>query len=128
MAKNDGSFTPATVALIRARDRDGCALCGFTVAGERGRGWSVHHRKPRGMGGTKDPAISSPANGVLLHGTGTTMCHGKVEANREGYTDAGFLINRNSRSQPSDVAILHAIHGLVYLDDLGGWVRHDDAA
>lgn len=119
MAKPDGSFTPATVELIRARDRDGCALCGFTVAGKRGIAWSVHHRKPRGMGGTKDPAISSPANGVLLHGSGVTQCHGKVEANRVGYTDAGFLIGRNSRHLPWDVAIVHAVHGTVLLLDDG---------
>lgn len=119
MGKPDGSFTPATVELIRARDRDGCALCGFTISGERGRAWSVHHRKPRGMGGTSDPAIGSPANGVLLHGSGTTMCHGKVEANREGHTDIGFLIGRNSRHLPCDVAIVHAVHGTVMLLDDG---------
>lgn len=118
--KSRGAFSASVVDLVRARDRDGCAWCGSQIYGERGLAWSVHHRKPRGMGGTKDPAISSPANGVLLCGSGTTGCHGEVEANRENAVVEGFLISRNGVQKPSEVPIEHATHGYVYLDDDGG--------
>lgn len=121
MAKNDGKFSVDTVFLIVTRDDHRCAACGVRVNGERGRDWSVHHRKPRGMGGTKDPAVSSPANGVILCGSGTTGCHGEVEANRGNAMVEGFLISRNGVQVPSEVSIEHAVHGYVYLDDDGGY-------
>lgn len=119
--KSNGAFSVDTVFLIVTRDDRRCAACGEQVHGERGRDWSVHHRKPRGMGGSKDPAVSSPANGVILCGSGTTGCHGEVEQRRENAMAEGFLISRNGVQVPSEVPIEHAVHGLVRLDDDGGF-------
>ena len=50
-----------------------CARCGKDVTYIQS---SIQHRKARGMGGTNDPSINSPANLIVLCGSGTTGCHG----------------------------------------------------
>lgn len=72
------------------------------------------------MGGTKDPAINSPANLILLCGSGTEGCHGWVESNRaESYT-LGLLVYRND--DPAEVQV-ELRYGDVFLDDEGGVQR-----
>ena len=80
---------PAETRSIVANRAGGvCERCG------RHWGSNVHHRKPRGMGGTRDPQANSPANLVLLCGSGTFGCHGEVESNRaKAYMD-GWLVRR----------------------------------
>lgn len=52
-------------------------------------GEQIHHRKPRSMGGSKDPAINSPANLVLL----CSRCHLWVETKgREAAYDRHLLL------------------------------------
>lgn len=55
---------------------------------------SVHHRRPRGMGGTRDETANWPENLLALCGTGTTGCHGWVESNRTAAYDTGLLLRR----------------------------------
>lgn len=69
------------------------------------------------MGGSRDPFINSPANIVLLCGSGTEGCHGWVESNRQQSYDEGLLVHRNDDS--SEIPIT-CRHGTVYLDDVGG--------
>lgn len=82
-------FTPATRAIVYARAGQRCELCG-----EYAYGGSVHHRRPRGMGGDKRPETSSPANALLLCGQGNTGCHGWVESHRLEAYDLGLLLRR----------------------------------
>lgn len=88
----------ATRERVRWRDRDRCRRCGVQT-------WQLHHRKPRGMGGTRDPLINSPANLVLLCGSGTTGCHGWVESNRREARALGWLVSQ--WADPADVPIVH---------------------
>lgn len=110
--------TAATIALVKQRDLDRCALCGWGIIGDRGVDWSVHHRRPRGAGGTNRAWINQPANLVLLHGSGVTKCHGLVEANRGHYYAKGFLIREGIRVA-TEVPIEHRVHGYVLLDNNG---------
>lgn len=66
--------------------------------------WQIHHRKPRGMGGTRDPLVNSPSNLVLLCGSGTEGCHGWVESHRTEAREAGWLVSQHAdpRYQPID--------------------------
>ena len=121
------AFTPATVAVIRERDQDRCALCGKHIRGERGMGWSVHHREPRGAGGTKATHVNKPSNGVLLCGSGTTHCHGYIEQHRDRGTQLGFLVSRLGVDRPFQVLIDHAVHGSCWLSDDGTVLTQDDA-
>lgn len=108
-----GEFTPATVRLVFF-DRDGerCFMCRRPLRFEdRGHGWSMHHRKPRGKGGTKGgaaAAIASPANALTLCGSGTTGCHGWAEHYRAKAIGMGVLISLNgvgSDFEPEQVRV-----------------------
>lgn len=115
--------TPATVALVIERDQGRCAKCGDQVRGERGRDWSVHHRLPRGSGGTKLTHVNAPGNLILLCGSGVIeharrSCHGQLEAERIAAQEAGFIV-RHGITKPTNVPILHSVHGLVLLTDDG---------
>lgn len=53
-------------------------------------GTDIHHRTPRGMGGTRDPAINRMAALVLLCRT----CHAWAESNRATAFEQGWLVPR----------------------------------
>lgn len=118
----NGAFTPGVVELIVTRDRGMCAWCGGVVTGARGSGWSIHHRRPRGMGGSRKLWIGQAANGVVVHGHGTVGCHHRIEANRERATAAGFLIPMGVATAENTV-INHAVLGRVLLQNDGSYVR-----
>lgn len=65
---------------------------------------SIHHRTPRGMGGTKLVSVNEPANLVLLCGSGTTGCHGWIEHNRAEAREHGWLVPRGS--DPTEIPIV----------------------
>lgn len=55
---------------------------------------SVHHRRPRMMGGSKNEMLHEMANLIVLCGTGTSGCHGWVESNRAKARELGYLIQK----------------------------------
>lgn len=112
-------FPAAVAAIIIERDQGRCAWCGNPVHGERGLDWSIHHRRPRGAGGTSLAWVNRPANGVVVHGSGTTGCHGEIEKERDMARNMGFLVSAIGTEPASHVPIVHAVHGTVLLDDAG---------
>ena len=76
-------------AAVLSRDAGRCARCNIWVANVES---SIQHRKPRGMGGTRDPRSIDPRNLILMCGTATTGCHGEVESFRALAYDTGWLI------------------------------------
>jgi len=66
---------------------------------------SVHHRKPRRMGGTSDPMINDISNLMLVCGSGTTGCHGALESNRSQAYQDGYLLyaGQDSRAIPARI-------------------------
>lgn len=97
-----GDFTAATVRhAFFKRERERCFRCRRPLRFEdRGRGWSAHHRMPRGAGGVgrKDGElarmISDVTNCLILCGSGTTGCHGWVESRRAIAEDYGYIVRR----------------------------------
>lgn len=87
------AFTPKTRRLVIERDGGMCQWCGELV---RSDDYSLQHRRARGMGGSKDPVSSSPSNAVLMCGSGTTGCHGFVEANPVVAEGRGFRVRQGA--------------------------------
>lgn len=57
-------------------------------------GVSIHHRRPRMMGGSKNQELHRPANLIALCGSGTSGCHGWVESHRVEARTFGYLIHK----------------------------------
>lgn len=89
MAGKSQAVPSGVRAVVLARDGHRCARCDVSCLNVPA---SVHHRKARGMGGTRDPRSSDPRNLILLCGTGTTGCHDWVESHRDAARDAGWLL------------------------------------
>lgn len=66
---------------------------------------SVHHRQPRGMGGTSDPDVHSLERLLLVCGgrlAGVAGHHGQVEADREWAYRRGLLVPRAAPGVSTD--------------------------
>jgi hypothetical protein len=110
------AVSASTRALVLERDNSACVSCGSSIHGPRG--YSIQHRIPRGMGGSKhDPRINLPSNLIVLCGSATTGCHGWAESHRNDARDQGYLLYR--LSEPSKVAV-YTYTGWTLYDDEGG--------
>lgn len=64
---------------------------------------SIHHRQPRGMGGTSRATVHALTNLLLLDGSGVTGCHGYIESERTEAYRRGLLVRRPT--PPADVPV-----------------------
>lgn len=94
-------------AAVVERSQGRCEACGAQRAD------GVHHRQPRSAGGTW-----SPANLLNLCGSGTTGCHGRVEAHRDPITgdpgdtyELGLHVRRGSDPHDVPVRLAHPVYG-----------------
>ena len=111
--------TPAVVHQVIERDNGVCAVCGLVAGGVRGWDWSVQHRLRRGDGGTRRAFINLPGNLIVLHGSGASRCHGRVESERTWAQTYGYRVV-DGITLPAEVAVWHLGHGgWTYLADDG---------
>lgn len=103
----------AQAELVVARSGGVCEAWFFD--GCNGRAEQLHHRRPRGMGGSKRSDANSPA--VLVHIC--WPCHVEIESHRAYARDRGLLISALSGVSPSCVPVWRR-GVLVLLDDWGG--------
>lgn len=96
--------------LVASRAGWACEICGKPVINPQ-----IHHRRPRGMGGTRRKDSASPANALFLD----MECHTWVEMNRYTSLTQGFLIRQNEN--PSGVKFRHH-EGWKYITDDGGYI------
>lgn len=89
----------ATRTLVMERAGRRCERCGRTIVGE----FSIHHRQPRGMGGSRAADKNQPQNLLLLCGSGTTGCHGWIESHRAKAISDGFIVP--SWADPAAVSV-----------------------
>lgn len=94
----------ALKAQARRRDNHTCVVCGVAV----GDGGNVHHRRNRGMGGSKAANVIS--NLVVACGSPTEGCHGlltltpwEIDAERNGW-----VLPTNGHQDPGGVPVLVA--------------------
>jgi hypothetical protein len=94
----------ATLDVVWERDLSRCFRCQRGLHRGQG-GYSIHHRRPRGMGGSRDPRLNEPANLILLCGSGVDGCHGWVEQNRDMARQLGFLVPLVGSLSPDQVPV-----------------------
>ena len=90
-----------------------CERCGNPLNGPM----SVHHRRPRAMGGTKRLDTNYPSNLMALCGTGTSGCHGWIEQNRETAYEEGWLVRQNE--DPSTIKVKLFLYGWSFISNEG---------
>lgn len=97
--------------LNRAKYR--CEKCGMALSDTFY--YSIHHRTPRGMGGSREARLNMPSNLVAICGSGTTGCHGQIESDRTKSMDEGWLVTRFD--EPAEVPLYIYGVGWMYLTD-----------
>lgn len=123
-----GDFTSKTVRFVfEIRENESCFYClrGLRWV-DRGFGWSAHHRRPRGAGGTSEPWVAQPPNCLILCGSGTTGCHGWVESNRALATEYGLLVPLNGVDRPGDVPVRRRDESWWWLTNWGSTIEIDE--
>jgi hypothetical protein len=88
-----------------------CEICGADLMNNTPV--SLHHRLPRGMGGSSHPDRHSSSNLMAVCGTGTTGCHGVIESYRAQAYEHGWLVRRGQ--DPAEVEVLIWRQGWVRL-------------
>lgn len=83
MVEEEVKFTDEVRKQIQERSKGRCEVCGSLALYHQ-----IHHRRPRGMGGSTDEACGTAANGIWVH----PSCHQKIESNREQALLKGWLV------------------------------------
>lgn len=110
---------PVTRLLIGERCGGHCERCAATLAIGGG---DPHHRRPRQMGGSRDPKINLPSNLAVL----CRPCHDHIESHRARAIADGWLIPHNG--VPASVWVKSGLHGRVLFTDDGKVVPFKDGA
>lgn len=95
-----------TLHLLLTRSGGRCEARTPACLGDRIRGYSlhrlsrsqvsIHHRRPRRMGGSRLADTHTLANLLLLCGSGTVGCHGAIESQRTTALDRGYLLHQGA--------------------------------
>lgn len=118
-----GEFSRAVRSIVEKRSG---GFCEARVLGEcSGQGVEFHHRRPRGIGGTRRPGTEFPSTALHV----CRNCHRWIERNRDKALDLGWLVPQHA--DPELVPVWRASglgNGwLVLFDKEGGierWVDH----
>ena len=94
-----------------------CERCGFVTGVAQ-----LHHRRPRGAGGSRRADTNVASNGCAL----CPACHAWVESHRLAALETGLLVRQSDR--PADVPVrvfdtVRVEHKWVLLTDTGGVVE-----
>lgn len=96
-----------TRRLVKDRDRGRCLRCGA-------RAEQIHHRRPRGRGGSSLAAANQPDNLVSL----CSRCHEHIERNRLEAYASGWLLKHTVQS-PAEVPLKDLAGSRFYLTEDG---------
>jgi 5-methylcytosine-specific restriction enzyme A len=107
-----------TKVQVKARD-GGCVRDGGT------QNLDVHHRTPRGMGGTRNPLLYFGMTNLI---TLCRPCHTDIErnVNREEAFRDGYIVQRGT--DPASVPVRVFGRGYVFLTTAGGYLQKEEDA
>jgi len=114
-----------TVEAVWGRSGGRCEISGVQLAGRRGEDFHVHHRRPRRMGGSRDPETNGVENLLLL----SPEAHEHVERNRSEAYERGWLVRQDAI--PAAVPVIVMVDGqpaLVLLTDDAGYAPAEEVA
>lgn len=95
--RRDTGPSPEVRAIVQSRLDGMCLRC------LRRPGEQIHHRIPRGMGGTRDPDVNHPPNLVWICGD----CHRWIESYRDAAREDGWLVWRFIDPEGRPLITLH---------------------
>ena len=95
--------------IVLARADHHCERCGHYTNTPQ-----LHHRRPRGMGGSKASDTNGAANALVV----CPDCHRWIESWRVEARSQGWLVGQHRR--PADCVVWRRGQW-VQLDDQGGW-------
>lgn len=106
-------FPPEVRDLIIARAHGMCEIAapGCTQFGEQ-----IHHRRPRGIGGTRRTDTNRAANGLMA----CAACHSHIESRRAEAIAAGWLVRQHEH--PRAIPVKWRKRRFRFLDDHGGFM------
>lgn len=105
-------FSAAVRQLVTERSG---GVCEIQVACTGSRASAVHHRRPRGFGGSNLAWVNQAGNALAT----CEPCHRFVESNRTAATRKGLLVSLFTL-HPSAYVVLKYRGRSVLLDDMGG--------
>jgi 5-methylcytosine-specific restriction protein A len=94
--KTVSAFPDSVRDIILTRSGGVCEIDGC------GPATAVHHRAPRGMGGSRGGWVNRAANGIAV----SDACHAAIESDRETALKNGWLLSRNGRQMADEVEVL----------------------
>lgn len=94
-----------------------CEIAGCEIGDRRGVDYSLHHRRPRQMGGSRWPGINLASNLLVACGSGVSGCHGAIESRRADAVGGGWLVVGNK--DPALVSVLICGERWCYLTNDG---------
>lgn len=104
------AFSDVVRARVMARSG---GFCEARIPGCWDEASQLHHRRPRGAGGSRDPRTGQASNGYAL----CLPCHNHIERNRTEARDRGWIVRQSA--DPRQVPVFR--YGRwVLLDDEGG--------
>lgn len=104
-------FSDVVKARVMARSG---GFCDVRVTGCWDEGTQLHHRRARGMGGSRDPRTGGAANALNV----CLPCHQHLEtAERAEARDRGWIVRQGA--DPREVPV-YRYRRWVRLDDAGG--------
>jgi 5-methylcytosine-specific restriction protein A len=93
--------------IVIARANGTCERCGFAAPA-----YQIHHRRPRGAGGSTAADTNTASNALCV----CISCHGAIEANRSDALEHGWLVRQGQN--PCGIRVLR-LNTWVTLDDFG---------
>ncbi len=114
-----------TVEAVWGRAGGRCEISGVPLSGVHGQDFHVHHRRPRRMGGSRDPETNDVENLLLL----SPEAHEHVEQHRTEAYERGWLVHQDHI--PAAVPVIVMVDGrpaLVLLTDDAGYAPAEEAS